>query len=377
MPSVPAKPPVHIIVRLPYNRSEFPINDPPVVRSSIFFFGISQLRFVYEVQWNAVKENMLWEVIARSRATNSGGTDWPALSAHLQVPLPYLLYRAQVRYEEDLRTLQDVRTTLTGSNSLATANRTTETERPNSSLPVRNLTGGVTSSLRRYTPINGRIRTPSHKLTHQETIPSMIVQPTQNTPNRIATPESSGSDEEEMDAMEEETRKLEEEEAVGRRLKELEKMINSDTLGFVRAPKPPSRINLGSSQDQTRSQLAESVRREDSVAGTSESSVASPQGSIPSIPSTPTESRSPTGSSALSSVQATTTLPQNHQPQSPSQAQSSRHNSRRGFPRSTQHANSQGSAASSFSDLSDAPSISASALESALMSNIRGGGSRL
>lgn len=36
------------------------------------------------------------QVIAKSRAIEGAGTDWQGLSNHLQVPLPYLLYRAQV-----------------------------------------------------------------------------------------------------------------------------------------------------------------------------------------------------------------------------------------------------------------------------------------
>jgi hypothetical protein len=36
------------------------------------------------------------QVIAKSRAMEGAGTDWQGLSNHLQVPLPYLLYRAQV-----------------------------------------------------------------------------------------------------------------------------------------------------------------------------------------------------------------------------------------------------------------------------------------
>ncbi|RDX47776.1 hypothetical protein OH76DRAFT_1405569 [Lentinus brumalis] len=85
MPSPPA---VRVIVRLPYNRPEDAPPDPP------------------RVEWNADKEHILWEVIAKSRAIEGANPDWKGLAQHLQVPLPYLLYRAQVRYEEDLRGLQ-------------------------------------------------------------------------------------------------------------------------------------------------------------------------------------------------------------------------------------------------------------------------------
>ncbi|KZT05587.1 uncharacterized protein LAESUDRAFT_726877 [Laetiporus sulphureus 93-53] len=84
----PAHPPVRVIVRLPYNRPEDPPPDPP------------------RVEWNAEKEQILLEVIAKSRAIEGAGTDWQGLAAHLQVPLPYLLYRAEIRYEEGLRGLR-------------------------------------------------------------------------------------------------------------------------------------------------------------------------------------------------------------------------------------------------------------------------------
>ncbi|KAI0364589.1 hypothetical protein BV20DRAFT_974246 [Pilatotrama ljubarskyi] len=85
---MPSPPVVRVIVRLPYNRPEDAPPDPP------------------RVEWNPDKEQILWEVIAKSRAIEGAGTDWKGLAGHLQVPLPYLLYRAQVRYEEDLRGLQ-------------------------------------------------------------------------------------------------------------------------------------------------------------------------------------------------------------------------------------------------------------------------------
>ncbi|KAJ8483004.1 hypothetical protein ONZ51_g4979 [Trametes cubensis] len=85
---MPSPPTVRVIVRLPYNRPEDAPQNPP------------------RVEWNAEKEQILWEVIAKSRAIEGAGTDWKGLASHLQVPLPYLLYRAQARYEEDLRGLQ-------------------------------------------------------------------------------------------------------------------------------------------------------------------------------------------------------------------------------------------------------------------------------
>ncbi|KAI0758003.1 hypothetical protein C8Q74DRAFT_1373067 [Fomes fomentarius] len=85
---MPTPPAVRVIVRLPYTRPDDAPADPP------------------RIEWNTDKEHILWEVIAKSRATEGATLDWKGLAAHLQVPLPYLLYRTQVRYEEDLRGLQ-------------------------------------------------------------------------------------------------------------------------------------------------------------------------------------------------------------------------------------------------------------------------------
>ncbi|KAK7696238.1 hypothetical protein QCA50_000891 [Cerrena zonata] len=90
---------IRVVVRLPYNRPEELIPDPP------------------RVEWSPEKEQILWEVIAKSRAVEGAGTDWKGLAAHLQVPLPYLLYRAQTRYEEDLRGLQGIRSALSPSST--------------------------------------------------------------------------------------------------------------------------------------------------------------------------------------------------------------------------------------------------------------------
>jgi hypothetical protein len=194
-------------------------------------------------------------------------------------------------------------------------------------------------------------------------------------PPRVPSPTSSHSSEssDELDRAEEEERRQEEQEAVGRRLKELEMMMKSDTLGFARSPR--LKPSAGPSTLSQRSPLRESVQREDS---TSDSGATSPQGSIPSIPSPPLESQSQSHSSsqAMSSTQAA--LPANPPVRQPSHTNPLPH---RGVTvvraRPPKVTSSHGSSASSFSDLSDAASVSASALESALLSNIRGGGSRL
>jgi len=358
-------PPVHLIIRLPYNRSEFPISDPPLV------------------QWSADKENMLWEVIARSRAADSGGTDWPALSAHLQVPLPYLLYRAQVRYEEDLRGLQDVRSTLSVSSpGAARTDVARADERVSSGIGTARGTSRPASSSLRGRPPSSRPpsqSTPANKLLKDIDLSQKRNSTPTGAPRRVSTPpisEPSESDED-IEKEEEEARRQEEQEAVSRRLKELEKMMSSDLLGFASSPSRP-RTGPSLNVVQPSSPLRETVRQGEGTSA-SESPVTSPQGSIPSIPSPPADSQSPTFSSQSSS-QVATTLHPNVAPVSPQSRGWRQQSPRRGLAVKAIHSHrgsSQGSAASSFSDLSDAPSVSASALESALMSNIRGAGSRL
>lgn len=192
-------------------------------------------------------------------------------------------------------------------------------------------------------------------------------------PPRALSPTSSHSSEssDEIDKAEEEERRQEEEDAVGRRLKELEKMMSSDTLGFARPPRlKPGAVPSAMSQ---RSPLRESIQPGDS---TGNSGATSPQGSIPSIPSPPPDSQSQSSSQAMSSTQAA--LPANAPLRPPPRLNPQPHRGVsivRAHP--SQIGSGHGSSASSFSDLSDAASVSASALESALMSNIRGGGSRL
>lgn len=48
--------PIRVVVRLPWNRPEHPV-DPP------------------RVHWTSEKADILWKVIERSRSTDNGGTD--------------------------------------------------------------------------------------------------------------------------------------------------------------------------------------------------------------------------------------------------------------------------------------------------------------
>jgi len=360
---------VRVVVRLPSNRPDQPLADPP------------------RIEWNAEKADILWKVIARSRASDSGGTDWKGLAAHLEVPLPYLLYRAQTRYEEDLRGLQDIRGAL--SPTVAQTHTKTGDEFPISANKAGSsrLTGSaarMTSSTRLTTPLEVRARlnslgnnSPRPRKASSSSILTLQGPRKTHAPLRPTTPFSSeeGTDSEDEAAAKEEQvdRNIEEQEALDRKLKDLQKMMTNDALGLVSSSRSKGkereadrgRIGLRSPRpvEETLSRDALSSRS----TSQSVSSASSPRGSIPSMPSPPPESQpqspiarhlSPSKSSSPPAVSPRSAHGQSHLRYGPLVG---RDVSERG--------SSQGSETSSFSDISDA-SLSASALESALMSNI-------
>lgn len=350
-------PSVRVVVRLPWNRPETdPILDPP------------------RIEWNTEKADMLWKVIERSRSVDSGGADWKGLAAHLEVPLPYLLYRVHARFQEELRGLKDIQGALNPSG----AQPPTPSEDKLS--PVGRAVGRMTasaSSRRLATPLGVRARLNSlganslrpKKATSSSTL---TVQGLKKTivPMRPTSPSSSEkTDTDDEDAMREEVadRDAEEREALDRKLQHLQKMMTDDALGLVSALQTRDK---GKSIDRGRNGII--PQRSDTLSSRSTSqsvsSTSSPQGSIPDIPSPPGDSQphSPIRrhmSSKSSSPPAV----------SPRSALGRRYGPLVDRTVSEQGSN-YGSEASSFSDISDA-SLSASALDSVL-SNIRNNGSR-
>ena len=312
--------------------------------------------------------------MARSRASDSAGTDWKALAAHLQVPLPYLLYRAQTRFEEDLRGLQDIRgalspgtsskpsgdyfSTPTASSNTASkvASRTSHSSTP---LGVRARLASLGSNLPRP-----RATTSTSTLTSAGgKAPSQLLH---ESPLSSSDESDSESDDEAAD------RQQEEQEALDKKLKELQNMMTNDALGLVSSNQPRSTgrsVIRDSSVPAYESDSSRNDERSTSRSATGSQSLSeasSPQGSIPSIPSPPAET-------GRRSIHRQLSLSKSSSPPALS------HRSARGQSHLGQHgpsdSSNQGSEASSFSDLSDA-SLSASALESALMSNVKPGGSR-
>ena len=243
----------------------------------------------------------MWEVIARSRATDNGGTDWPGLAAHLQVPLPYLLYRAQTRYEEDLRGLQGIKVALSPTNhydpSVASPSPDHLTARPT---PTSRLSGQITST-RLTTPLGLRARLNSLTPAPSDILPkvsSSSILTLQDRPrgrllrrpiirSHSSSPGSGDDSDAEFDASEQAERQLEEQEALDQKLRNLQTMITGDKLGLVRSPRPRQRTER-SNKDPQRA-LSNYTSLDSSSPSTS--SVGSPQGSIPSIPSPPPSER--------------------------------------------------------------------------------------
>lgn len=311
-----------------------------------------------QVEWNQDKEKVLWEVIARSRATDNGGTDWPGLAAHLQVPLPYLLYRAQIRYEEDLRGLQGIKVALSPTNPDPSAASPSPDHLTARHTPISRLSGQIAST-RLTTPLGLRARlnslTPAPPNATLKVSSSSIMtlqdRPPARPPRRpVARSRSSsaGSDDDsdaELDASEQAERQLEEQEALDQKLRNLQTMITGDKLGLVRSSRPRQRTERPS-RDPHRA-LSNYTSLDSSSPSTS--SVGSPQGSIPSIPS-PSPERHQVRQPARHTVGAKSSSPP---------VLSSRHARPQGFggligmvQKNSERDSNNGSSASSFSDLS-------------------------
>ncbi|KAF8914367.1 hypothetical protein CPB84DRAFT_1742141 [Gymnopilus junonius] len=287
---MPAAPQVRVIVKLPFNRPENPPNDPPTI------------------EWTAEKADILWKVIERSRSVDSAGADWKGLAAHLEVPLPYLLYRVNARFQEEIRGLRDIQGALSPSNVQPPPQKTYDFPAGDKapSIATRMVGSSRLSTSRLLTPLGVRARLSSlgnnaprpKKATSSSTLtlqgpkkPYSVLRP--------ATPPTSESDSEDEEAIKEEEaeRNAEEEEALTRKLADLQKMMTVDALGLVTGVRQRDK---GKGRDRGRStpispRSAGSSRMDtlsSRSASQSISSASSPQGSIPDIPSASSDSQS-------------------------------------------------------------------------------------
>ena len=212
--------------------------------------------------------------------------------------MPYLLYRAQTRYEEDLRGLQGIKVALSPTNrdpSAASPSPDHLTTRPT---PTSRLSGQITST-RLTTPLGLRARlnslTPAPSDISPKVSSSSILTLQDRPHGRLlrrpiirSHSSSAGSDDDsdaELDASEQAERQLEEQEALDQKLRNLQTMITGDKLGLVRSSRPRQRTER-SHKDPQRG-LSDYTSLDSGSPSTS--SVGSPQGSIPSIPSPPSE----------------------------------------------------------------------------------------
>ncbi|KIM46560.1 hypothetical protein M413DRAFT_17161 [Hebeloma cylindrosporum] len=358
-------PSVRVVVKLPYNRPANAPSDPP------------------QIEWTPHKADILWKVIERSRLVDSPGVDWKALADHLEVPLPYLLYRVNARFQDELRGIQVIQGALSPTAAQTSKNFDFPEVKP-PTMAGRMLASSSSSSSKLVSPLGVRARLSSlgknssrpKKVTSSSTL---TLQATNKSfaPLRPASPSSAGdadSSDEEAIKEEEAERTAEEEEALSRKLAELQRMMTNDALGLVSGSKPRDK---GKGSDRGRSAplspRSAGSSRIDTLSSRSDSqslsSTGSPQGSIPDIPSpSSSQPQSPIGknlsskSSSPPALSSRNALGNVHRRYGPLVDRTSE--------------SSHGSEASSFSDLSDA-SISASALESALLSNLGTNGSRL
>ncbi|KAG7447624.1 uncharacterized protein BT62DRAFT_1074995 [Guyanagaster necrorhizus] len=364
-------PPVRVVVRLPYNKPEDPPSDPP------------------RIEWTPEKADILWKVIERSRTTDNGGTDWKGLASHLQVPLPYLLYRVHARFQEELRGLHNIPGVLSPSAIHVPAKVVEDfpfTEPP--SMAARAASRLASSSRlsgspgRNSTPLGIRARlsslghnsprpkkaSSSSTLTLQSTVKPQVPA----RPPSLSSSESTDSEDEYVLKEEEADRQVEEQEALDRKLKDLQRMMTNDALGLVGTGKKNSHSIDRGRVGMVSPMSVSSLRRDtysNRSASQSLSSASSPQGSIPDIPSPPSDFQPHSPISRHMSPSKSSSPPA----LSPRSAIGQRYGHL--VRRTASDGSNGGSEASSFSDISDA-SLSTSALESALLSNIRGTGSR-
>jgi len=235
------------------------------------------------------------------------------LAAHLEVPLPYLLYRVNARFQEEIRGLKDIQGAL--SPTAAQANKTYEfpTGDKPPSLVTRMIGSDKMSTSRLVSPLGVRARLNS--LTNTTPRPKKAISSSTLTlqatkrpfiPLRPTSPSSSGGEtdtsDEEAIKEEEADRAAEEEEALARKLAELHRTMTTDALGLVSGHRPKDK---GKVKDRGRSAplspRSVGSYRQDTLSNTSESrsasqsvsNASSPQGSIPEIPSSSSERSQP------------------------------------------------------------------------------------
>ena len=290
------------------------------------------------------------------------------MASHLQVPLPYLLYRVNARFQEEIRGLKDIQGALSPTLAQPTKNHGFPSGDKPLTVAGRIVGGSGLSSSRLGSPLGVRARLSS--LGNNSPRPKNAISSSTLTfqapkrtiaPLRPESPSSSSgdSDSDKLAIKEEEAdRTAEEEDALSRKLIELQKMMTNEALGLVSGARLKNSknktTNRGTSTPlSTRSTTSSKMDTLSSrSASQSISGASSLQGSIGEIPS-PLESQPPIRK-ALSSKSPS--------PAAVSSRSALAHAHRRYGPlvdRTADYGSSIGSEASSFSDLSGGYPINA------------------
>ncbi|KAH7105598.1 hypothetical protein BKA62DRAFT_690261 [Auriculariales sp. MPI-PUGE-AT-0066] len=342
MPPPPALAPIQIIVRLPYNRptSAPAVQEPP------------------HIVWNADKESILWELIARSRMSEKSATDWQGLSAHLGVPLPYLLYRAQARYEQDLKGLQNVGGGLhfTPQTSVKPLPGDEERLRPRTSTPASPTVSRPPPQLSPTRLRRSGGSSSTFTLKQPRSHPPITPLPQQS----YASGSEDGDEDSDGEKAEEEEQRREEQENVARKLQKLQLMITANNLGFIRQPR-------GDSSPGQHTVPVSPSRQTDPTSASTSSSVRGSEHSLPSIPSPPSASVSSRSRPTSLRTTSTSSSARNVRSHAPTR------NAAVERTIAAQRGSTAPSSVSSFSDLELDGSLTQSALDEALESNMRAG----
>ncbi|CZT14941.1 uncharacterized protein RCC_00869 [Ramularia collo-cygni] len=126
-----------VFIRLPFNRNGF--EDPP------------------PVHWDASKDRQLWRLISKS---NSGNLDWEALSVQLEVELSFLLMQAAWLYERHTERMRKLVVKIGGEGSGSGSG----VGGADSKLPAQDIGSGTAETIRggtAVTPTAGLSRTAS------------------------------------------------------------------------------------------------------------------------------------------------------------------------------------------------------------------------
>ena len=216
------------------------------------------------------------------------------LAAHLEVPLPYLLYRVNARFQEEIRGLKDIQDTLSPTGAqptfpsplyaaeatpappmsprstekpgqsaiqriqtkLSGSSRLSASSRMNTPLGVRARLNSLTNNVQASSPRrasasdNATLNVNSNSATSKKGVSSSTLtlqadSKRHHPPIRNADPFSESSDEdsddEELRKEEEADRAAEEQETLARRLEELQRMMTNEAIGLVSSARPRRR----------------------------------------------------------------------------------------------------------------------------------------